>query len=89
MVSLDTGLVMRAGACRHRSQHLGRVDYDQTGWVQPAIVLPWSAHQAKVHETDGLSVIDASMMPSVPSGFTHMSTIMVAGRLAETVAASL
>jgi choline dehydrogenase len=37
----------------------------------------------KVHGTGRLSVIDASIMPSVPSGFPHIPTIMIAERLAE------
>lgn len=36
-----------------------------------------------VHGTDRLSVIDASIMPNVPSGFTHIPTIMIAERLSE------
>ena len=35
----------------------------------------------RVHGTDRLSVIDASIMPDVPSGFTHFPTIMIAERL--------
>ncbi len=41
----------------------------------------------RVHGTEGLSVIDASIMPTVPSGFTHISTIMIAERLAERIGA--
>ena len=37
----------------------------------------------RVHGTDRLSVIDASIMPDVPSGFTHIPTIMIAERLSE------
>ncbi|MGA7097893.1 MAG: GMC family oxidoreductase [Acidimicrobiia bacterium] len=37
----------------------------------------------KVHGVDRLSVIDASIIPIVPSGFTHLPTIMLAERLAE------
>jgi choline dehydrogenase len=36
-----------------------------------------------VFGTNALSVIDASIMPDVPSGFTHIPTIMVAERLSE------
>lgn len=43
----------------------------------------------QVHGTEGLSVIDASTMPTDLSGFTHISTIMIAERLAEKVGASL
>jgi choline dehydrogenase len=46
-------------------------------------------HFGQVHGTEGLSVIDASIMPAVPSGFPHISTIMIAERLAEKVAVSL
>jgi len=44
-----------------------------------AVVDAWG----RVHGTDRLSVIDASIMPDVPSGFTHIPTIMVAERLSE------
>jgi choline dehydrogenase-like flavoprotein len=36
-----------------------------------------------VHGAERLSVIDASIMPAVPSGFPHIVTIMVAERLSE------
>jgi choline dehydrogenase len=35
------------------------------------------------HGLDGLTIADASIMPDVPSGFTHIPTIMIAERLAE------
>ena len=38
-----------------------------------------------VHGTAGLSIVDASMMPDVPSGFTHFPTIMLAERLSERI----
>jgi choline dehydrogenase len=37
----------------------------------------------RVHGSEGLFVIDASIMPSVPSAFTHIPTIAIAERLAE------
>jgi choline dehydrogenase-like flavoprotein len=40
-----------------------------------------------VHGIEGLFVIDASIMPTVPSGFPHISTIMLAERLAERIGA--
>lgn len=41
----------------------------------------------RVHGTEGLYVVDASIMPTVPSGFTHIPTIMIAERLSEQIAA--
>jgi choline dehydrogenase-like flavoprotein len=43
----------------------------------------------RVHGTERLSVVDASIMPDVPSGFTHVPTIMIAERLSEEIAAAL
>lgn len=40
----------------------------------------------RVHGTQRLFVADASIMPDVPSGFTHFPTIMIAERLAEQIA---
>ncbi len=40
----------------------------------------------RVHGTQGLFVVDASTMPTVPSGFTHLSTIAIAERLTEGIA---
>jgi choline dehydrogenase len=37
----------------------------------------------RVYGTEGLFVVDASIMPTVPSGFTHLPTIMIAERLSE------
>lgn len=34
-----------------------------------------------VHGTEALSVIDASIIPIIPSGFTHLTTLMMAERL--------
>jgi choline dehydrogenase len=36
-----------------------------------------------------LSVVDASIMPDVPSGFTHVPTVMVAERLSEHITSTL
>jgi choline dehydrogenase-like flavoprotein len=43
----------------------------------------------RVHGTEGLSVVDASTIPDPPSGFPHVSTIMIAERLSEQIASSL
>jgi choline dehydrogenase len=43
----------------------------------------------RVHGTERLSVVDASVMPDVPSGFTHIPTIMIAERSSEQLAALL
>jgi choline dehydrogenase len=42
-----------------------------------------------VHGTERLSVVDASIIPTPPSGFPHVVTIMVAERLSERIAALL
>lgn len=42
-----------------------------------------------VHGTERLTVVDASIMPDVPSGFTHIPTIMIGERLSEQIAALL
>jgi choline dehydrogenase-like flavoprotein len=42
-----------------------------------------------VHGTERLSIVDASIMPDVPSGFTHVPTIMIAERLSEQLASRL
>ena len=41
----------------------------------------------RVHGTEGLFLADASIMPTVPSGFTHLPTIVIAEKVAENVAA--
>ena len=43
----------------------------------------------RVHGTARLSVVDASVMPDVPSGFTHFPTIMIAERLSAEIASRL
>ena len=45
--------------------------------------------RGRVHGAERLHVVDASIMPDVPSGFTHVSTIMIAERLSEQIASSL
>ena len=43
----------------------------------------------KVFGIERLSVVDASIMPDVPSGFTHVPTVMIAERLSEHIATVL
>jgi choline dehydrogenase len=43
----------------------------------------------RVHGTERLSVIDASIVPNGPSGFTYIPTVMIAERLSEQTAALL
>jgi 5-(hydroxymethyl)furfural/furfural oxidase len=40
---------------------------------------------ARVHGVSGLRVADASLMPSVPSGNTHIPTVMVAEKVAHSI----
>jgi choline dehydrogenase len=42
-----------------------------------------------VHGTERLTIADASIMPDVPSGFTHIPTIMIAERLSEQITQQL
>ena len=39
----------------------------------------------RVHTTERLSIIDASIMPTIPSGFPHIPTIMIAELLSEQI----
>ncbi len=43
--------------------------------------------EGRVHGAERLSIVDASIMPDVPSGFTHFPTIMIAERLSERLVA--
>ena len=47
-----------------------------------AVVDAWG----NVHGVERISVVDASIMPDVPSGFPHIITIMIAERLSERIA---
>ena len=40
----------------------------------------------RVHGAECLSVVDASIVPNGPSGFTHIPTVMIAERLSEQIA---
>ncbi|QYN39036.1 GMC family oxidoreductase N-terminal domain-containing protein [Pseudonocardia sp. DSM 110487] len=52
--------------------------------------LPWAVvdQQCAVHGVTGLHVVDASVMPSIPSVPTNLTTMMIAERCADTLAAS-
>jgi choline dehydrogenase len=39
----------------------------------------------RVYGTERLFVVDASIMPTVPSAFTHVPTIAIAERLSERI----
>ena len=43
--------------------------------------------RGEVHGVSGLWVADASIMPVIPSGNTHLPTLMLAEHLAPTIAA--
>jgi choline dehydrogenase len=45
--------------------------------------------EGRVHGTEQLSIVDASIMRDVPSGFTHIPTIMIAELLSERIASQL
>ena len=45
--------------------------------------------EGRVHGAERLSVMDASIMPDIPSGFTHFPTIMIAERLSDKLVAVL
>lgn len=61
------------GTCR-----MGRAD-DRMAVVDPA---------GRVHGVDGLRIIDASIMPSVPCANTNISTIMMAEKLSDAIKAA-
>lgn len=42
--------------------------------------------RGRVHGAEGLAVVDASIIPEPPSGFPHLITLMLAERLARTIA---
>jgi 5-(hydroxymethyl)furfural/furfural oxidase len=60
------------GTCR-----MGRKD-DRMAVVDPS---------GRVYGVDGLRVVDASIMPSVPCANTNISTIMIGEKMADTIAA--
>ena len=43
----------------------------------------------RVHGTERLSVVDASIVSNGPSAFTHIPTVMIAERLSDEIAAML
>ena len=50
---------------------------------------PSSTPSERVHGTERLSVVDASIVPNGPSAFTHIPTVMIAERLSEQIVARL
>ena len=44
--------------------------------------------ELRVHGVERLSVVDASIMPRIPRGHTHLPTLMVAERAAELLRAN-
>jgi choline dehydrogenase-like flavoprotein len=42
--------------------------------------------RGRVHGVNGLFVVDASIMPTIPAGTTNIPTIMVAERIADWMA---
>ena len=59
-----------------------RAEADDRGAVEELAVVDASGG---VHGVDGLSVVDASIIPDAPSGFPHIITIMIAERWAERI----
>jgi choline dehydrogenase len=55
------------------------------GSDKAAVVSP----ELRVHNVDGLRVVDASIMPSITSSNTHAPTVAIAERAAELIAGSL
>jgi choline dehydrogenase len=45
--------------------------------------------ELKVHGLEGLRVVDASVMPTIPSPNIHPATIMIAEKGSDTIARSL
>jgi 5-(hydroxymethyl)furfural/furfural oxidase len=45
-------------------------------------------HEGRVHDVENLRVVDASLMPSLPSANTNIPTIMMAEKIADAIVAS-
>jgi choline dehydrogenase-like flavoprotein len=77
---LDRLMLSTVGDTQHTTStcRMGRVD-DPDAVVDP---------RCRVRGLEGLWVVDASVMPEVPAANTHLTTVMIAEKMADVLAAS-